>query len=155
MRVSLHRITGESIVRGRFIQEALLSSLDDAAAIVFGSPTFMGGPAAEFKAFADATSSRWSTQAWSGKVAAGFTVGGCANGDQGFTLGYLSILAAQHGMVWCGLDVPGDHPLNRLGTQVGLSAQEAAGHVTDEDQQAARHLGRRVAGFAARLGPAA
>ncbi|XUJ34422.1 flavodoxin family protein [Bradyrhizobium japonicum] len=57
----------------------------------------MGGPAAQFKAFADASSYRWSQQRWADKIAAGFTTGACAGGDQLHTLTYFTILAAQHG----------------------------------------------------------
>ena len=38
--------------------EAREAELDAADAIIFGSPTYMGGPAAQFKAFADASSDR-------------------------------------------------------------------------------------------------
>jgi hypothetical protein len=102
----------------------MLSLVDAADGIAFGTPTYMGGPSAQFKASADATSDRWSEQRWSNKVAAGFTTGSCANGDQGNTLTYFAVLAAQHGMVWCGLDIPGGcDPLgrNRLGSQLGLA----------------------------------
>ena len=56
------RITGDDIVSGRFQNETLLETIDRADAIAFGSPTYMGGPAAQFKAFADASSDRWSEQ---------------------------------------------------------------------------------------------
>ena len=35
-----------------------------AGAIVFGTPTYMGGPSWQFKKFADASSKPWFTQAW-------------------------------------------------------------------------------------------
>src|ERR1700712_2456220 len=44
-----------------------------ADAIVFGTPTYMGGPSWQFKKFADASSKPWFTQAWKNKLAAGFT----------------------------------------------------------------------------------
>jgi len=37
--------------------------------MAFGSPTYMGGPAAQFKAFADATGDRWAARTWANKVA--------------------------------------------------------------------------------------
>jgi multimeric flavodoxin WrbA len=123
--------------------------VDAADAVAFGSPTYMGGPAAQFKAFADASSERWEGQRWADKVAAGFTVGACANGDQGFTLAYFSILAAQHGMLWCGLDIPGGLDKagrNRLGAQVGLVALATEGEVDAADLATAQYLGRRLAG---------
>ncbi|MBR1089098.1 flavodoxin family protein [Bradyrhizobium manausense] len=117
--VALCRIAGHDILSGRFQNESLLETIDRAGAVAFGSPTYMGGPAAQFKAFADASSDRWSQQRWANKFAAGFTTGACASGDQLHTLTYFSILAAQHGMLWCGLDIPGgDDPSgrNRLGS---------------------------------------
>ena len=58
-----------------------LDLLDTADAIVFGSPTYMGSPAAEFKQFADASSKKWFTQSWKNKLAAGFTNSGSLSGD--------------------------------------------------------------------------
>src|SRR5690242_12708164 len=105
--VALCRITGDDIVSGHFQNERLFETIDRAHAVAFGSPTYMGGPAAQFKGFADASSYRRSQQRWADKIAAGFTTGACAGGDQLHTLTYFTILAAQHGMLWCGLDIPG------------------------------------------------
>ena len=108
----------------------------------------MGGPAAEFKAFADASSERWSKQQWAGKVAVGFTTGTCASGDQLHTLTYFSILAAQHGMLWCGVDIPGnENPdgLNRLGSQLGVATNLVAGSLPQGDLGTAEYLGARLA----------
>src|ERR1700761_6366413 len=69
--VTLCRITGEEIISGRFQNEWTMQIIDAAAGVAFGSPTYMGGPSAQFKAFADASSERWSAQAWAGKVAVG------------------------------------------------------------------------------------
>jgi multimeric flavodoxin WrbA len=120
---------------------------DAADGLALGSPTLMGGPAAQFKAFADATSDRWSRQQWASKVATGFTTGSCANGDQAHTLTYFTVLAAQHGMLWCSLDIPGgdQRGLNRLGSQVGLVSQAIDGILPESDLETARLLGRRLA----------
>lgn len=149
-----HRITGSEIIDGRFRNEAALKLVDSADAVVFGSPTYMGGPAAQFKAFADATGDRWAERSWAHKVAAGFTTGTCANGDQGHTLAYFAILAAQHGMIWCNLDIPGGYDprnRNRLGTQMGISSQPVEGSLPAEDLLTAQHLGKLVAALALRL----
>jgi multimeric flavodoxin WrbA len=154
VEVRTHRIAGADIVSGRFRKPEALDLVDAASGVIFGSPTFMGGPAAEFKAFADATSDRWSEQRWKDKIAAGFTTGTCPNGDQGHTLAYFTVLAAQHGMIWCNLDIPGGEDpsgRNRLGTQVGATSQTASGLVPAGDLLTAGHLGRRVALFVAKL----
>jgi len=154
VEVAEHRIVGTDIIDGRFRNEAALALVDKAAGVFFGSPTYMGGPAAEFKAFSDATSDRWSQGRWKDKVAAGFTTGNCPNGDQGNTLNYFTILAAQHGMLWCNLDIPGGEDpkgRNRLGSQVGVVSQVINGKVDAGDLKTATHLGYRVAMLVNRL----
>ena len=41
-------IHGRDIVEGRYDNPAVLSAVDGASAVVFGAPTFMGGPSAQF-----------------------------------------------------------------------------------------------------------
>ena len=144
----LHVIEGKHIVEGRYANDALLAELDSADAIIFGSPTYMGGPAAQFKAFADATAGRWFTQAWLGKLAAGFTVSASPSGDKLSTLQYFNIFAAQHGMNWINLgllpqlDPPGP---NRLGAFLGAIAQASTEAPGEVDLSTGRALGARVA----------
>lgn len=141
-------IRGEDIVNGRYKNESVLGALDTCDAMIFGCPTFMGGPSAQFKAFADASSDRWETQRWEGKLCAGFTVGSNPSGDQLATLQYFTVLGAQHGMLWVGMDIPGGYDpegRNRLGAQLGLVSQSSGTHVPDIDLVTARYLGARVA----------
>ncbi|WP_344831071.1 flavodoxin family protein [Nonomuraea dietziae] len=114
------------------LDDALWSSLDDADAIVFGAPTYMGSPSAGFKIFAEGTSAVLKDNLrWKDKVAAGFTNSGCMSGDKLNTLVDLVMLAAQHGMIWVGLAQPGGwsssggsvEDLNRLGSWLGAMAQ--------------------------------
>jgi NAD(P)H dehydrogenase (quinone) len=134
------------------------STLDEADAVIFGTPTYMAGPSAPFKAFLDATSGRWADQAWKDKLAAGFTNSAGLNGDKLATLQQLNLFAMQHGMVWVGLGLlPGNNTtagspedLNRLAAFVGAMAQSNADASAAEapgpsDQRTAEHLGRRVA----------
>jgi NAD(P)H dehydrogenase (quinone) len=134
------------------------STLDEADALIFGTPTYMAGPSAPFKAFLDATSPRWADQAWKDKLAAAFTNSAGLNGDKLATLQQLNLFAMQHGMVWVGLGLlPGDNTatgspedLNRLAGFVGAMAQSNADASAAEapgpsDQRTAEHLGRRVA----------
>jgi NAD(P)H dehydrogenase (quinone) len=65
------------------LSEESWQTLDRSDAIVFGTPTYMGGPSAQFKAFADASSKVWyANQGWEDKVAAGFTNSGGMSGDK-------------------------------------------------------------------------
>lgn len=141
-------IIGADISAGRFCNNLLLEQLDSAKAIVFGSPTYMGSVSAQFKAFADASSERWERQLWATKIAAGFTIGSNFSGDQLHTLQYLQVFANQHGMLWTGLDIPGNQNgggLNRLGAQSGLIAQSTDGLLHETDLLTANYLGQRVA----------
>lgn len=158
-RALLLPITGTDIVEGRFRNESLLAELDRADAIILGTPTYMAGPAAQFKAFADATGGIWFEQRWKNKLAAGFTHSGMPSGDKLGTLHYLTLFAAQHGMVWLGnaelpsamLGAAGD--LNRSGSYLGAMGSGADAQVHPGDLLTAEKLGRRVADFAHRLAP--
>ncbi|EHH3730730.1 TPA: flavodoxin family protein [Vibrio parahaemolyticus] len=144
-----HRIEGSEIIEGRFVKPNLMDELAECDAIIFGSPTYMGGVAAQFKAFADASSESWYHQKWANKVAAGFTSGGALNGDQSCSLQYLQTFAYQHGMMWVGLDKisnSGEQNLNRYGVQGGIVAQGGAdGQLHASDVATAEYLGKRVA----------
>lgn len=148
-------IEGRHIIEGRYQNPALLEQLDQADALAFGSPTYMGGPAAQFKAFADATSGpRYTQQLWAGKPAMGFTIGGNENGDQSATLGYFNILASQLGLLWVNLDQASKlnaSGLNRLGSHQGVVAQSIEGEPDPSDRATAVHLGRQLAALTLRL----
>ncbi len=139
------------------------SELDAAAAIVFGSPTYMGSASADMKRFMEATSGRWMAQKWADKLAAGFTNSGSQNGDKQNTLVSFLTLAAQHGMVWVNLNLlPGNNSskgsiddVNRLGGSLGAMAQSNVDEGPDvcppeADLETARRLGQRVAECALR-----
>lgn len=138
---------------------ALWAALDAADAIVFGAPTYMGSPSAVFKAFAERTSKVLADDMrWRDKIAAGFTTSGGMSGDKLNTLVDLAVLAAQHGMIWVGLDLPpgwststgsAEDP-NRIGSWLGAMAQANADQGPDvappaSDLRTAFRLGERVA----------
>src|SRR5271169_4260468 len=89
VKTNLIAINGDDIVKGRYQNESIFAQLDASDAIIFGSPTLMGGPAAQFKAFADATAGKWFGSAWRDKIASGFTVSGSPSGDKFSTLQYF------------------------------------------------------------------
>ena len=151
----LLRIEGADITQGRYHNTAVLQCIDQADAVIFGSPTFMGSVSAQFKAFADATAGEyWGKQLWADKIAAGFTVGTGYCGDTLHSLHYLQILAAQQGMLWAGLDLAGAVDAkapNRLGAQAGVIVRAVDGAVAECDLQTGFYLGQRVARLASRL----
>jgi NAD(P)H dehydrogenase (quinone) len=159
----LLRITGDQMNDGRWLDESLIDALDKADGIVFGSPTYMGGVAAQFKAFLDAMSAAWVAQRWKDKVAAGFTHSSSLSGDKQGTLLYLATNAAQHCMIWVGAgDLPSHYldqtdGVNRLGSFLGVMGQSpmmmAAGEATLDsgDRLTAEKFGQRIAAIANRL----
>lgn len=131
-KVAKHVAQGASAVEG--VSVKLMSvdalewrALDEADAIVFGSPTYMGSMSAPFKAFMDSTSRQWLMQRWKNKLSAGFANSGGLAGDKMNVLFQLHVFAMQHGMVWVGLpQLPsGTSPedINRMGTYMGLMTQ--------------------------------
>ena len=138
------------------------AALDAADAIIFGSPTYFGSVSAEMKRFLEGTVDRWiNGPRWKDKLAAGFTNSKTMSGDKLNTLFDLLAFAAQHGMIWVGLDLyPGWHTrgspaddLNRLGSWVGAMSQANSDEAADivppvSDLATGEHLGRRVAELA-------
>ena len=133
-----------------------------ADAIVFGSPTYMGGPSWQFKRFADASSKPWFGSKWKNKIAAGFTNSASMNGDKLSTLHYMITLSMQQGMVWIGTGMmPANskaatrNDVNWLGSFAGAMAQSPSDSSPEEgpppgDLETARLFGLRVAETAAR-----
>lgn len=157
VKTNLLAISGDDIVKGRYKNENVMATLNASDAIIFGSPTFMGGPAAQFKAFADASSESWYVQKWRDKLAAGFTVSGALSGDKLSTLQYFQTLAMEHGMVWIGLGEMPAQPngVNRLGSWIGAmgigGVASSDGMPNQEDLLTAEVLGKRVAAFASKM----
>ncbi|MGP6420976.1 flavodoxin family protein [Pseudomonas putida] len=138
--------------------------LHRADAIIFGAPTYMGSASAGFKHFMEASAAFYLAKPWRNKVAAGFTNSGSLCGDKLNTLLQMAVFAAQHSMIWVGLDLlPArsaagcfDGQLNRLGSALGAMSQSNVEQPPEqtpplEDRRTAAHLGERVAQVAQRL----
>ena len=133
-----------------------------ADAVVFGSPTYMGGPSWQFKKFADASSRPWYAEAWKDKLFAGFTNSAAMNGDKFATIAYLWQLAMQHGGLWIGLGLMPSNDSgatrnspNYVGGYAGALATSPADASSSEmaqgDLDTARALGERVTAAVARM----
>jgi NAD(P)H dehydrogenase (quinone) len=134
-----------------------------ADAIIYGSPTYMGGPAWQFQKFADASSKPWFSERWKGKLAAGFTNSASLNGDKFSTIAYVWTLSQQHGQLWIGTGLlpankkeSGPVDVNWTAGFGGALAVSPADASPDEaprsgDLETAKRLGRRAAEFAGRL----
>ncbi len=139
-------------------------ALNAADAIIFGSPTYMGGPSWQFKKFADTSSKPWFEEKWKNKIFGGFTNSASINGDKLNTLQYFILLAGQHGGVWVSLAIKPanvkaskrDDP-NRMGSYIAPMAQSdadaAPGQMSEGDLETARLYGVRVAEIASRFAP--
>ena len=139
------------------VPETAWAELAEAKGIIFGTPTYMGGPSWQFKKFADASSKPWLTRAWQDKIAAGFTNSASINGDKHSTIAYLITLAMQHGMLWASLGLKPSSTLasqrddvNWLGSYSGLMAQSPEDGSPEQgprpgDLETAKLFGKRIA----------
>lgn len=127
--------------------------LEASDAIIFGSPTYNGLVSARLKMFMEAsTKPAWLPQTWRNKIAAGFTNSGAMHGDKLNSLMSMALFAAQHGMIWVGLDLfpgRGRDEMNRVGGWLGAMAQsnDESPDLSpiESDLLTAAHLGQRVA----------
>ncbi|MBU3605789.1 flavodoxin family protein [Polynucleobacter sp. MWH-Creno-3A4] len=130
--------------------------LNDAHAIVFGSPTYMGSVSWQFKKFADASSKAWFTQQWKDKVFGGFTNSATMNGDKHSTLHYFFTLAMQHSGIWVGTGLMPSNAksakrddVNYVGSSAGAMmttpSDASADEVNSGDLETARLYGERIA----------
>ena len=142
------------------ITEEDWATLAAADAIIFGSPTYMGGPAWQFKRFADASSKPWFSQLWKDKIAGGFTNSATMNGDKASTIQYFMTFAMQHSMIWLGTGLmPSNskaatrNDINYVGGFSGALAVSPSDSSPDEgplpgDLETAKLFGARIAGYA-------
>lgn len=145
------------------LPEGAMEALAGVDAVIYGSPTYMGGPAWQFKKFADASSKSWFTQAWKDKIAGGFTNSASVNGDKAMTMSYLMTLAMQHSQIWVGTGLMpsnkkehGPADTNWTAGFSGALAVSPSDASPDEapragDLETARLYGARIAAMAARL----
>jgi NAD(P)H dehydrogenase (quinone) len=143
---------------------ANLDELDQADAIIFGCPTYMGNMSAEMKKFIEVAAKKWFTLAWKDKIAGAFTNSSSFSGDKLNTLIGLVINAMQHGMIYVGTGMfpsanrpedlqhpagPSPEALNRLGSFTGpMSASfqiPPPGAPLSGDLQTAELYGKRIA----------
>ena len=138
------------------LSEAQWASLDDADAIILGSPTYMGSVTRQFKKFADASSKAWFTQKWKDKVFGGFTNSATMNGDKHSTIHYFITLAMQHSGIWVGTGLMPSNSktakrddINFVGSFAGAMMQTPSDASIDEvvqgDLETARLYGERIA----------
>lgn len=158
-QAEIMEITGDQMDGGRWKDDAMMARIRASDAIIFGSPTYMGGETAVMKAFLETSfDPDWLQQLWKNKIAGGFTNSGSQNGDKLSTLMQFALTAFQHGMIWVGVaDFPGnnsskgtDEDFNRMGGWIGAMAQSNGDQSTElapplGDRATAERYGARIA----------
>jgi NAD(P)H dehydrogenase (quinone) len=157
-RVNVYRINDTGDLPGGVLEELGLAD-----AFIYGSPTYMGGPAWQFKKFADSSAKAFFARKWKDKLAAGFTNSASVNGDKYSTIQYFWTLSQQHGQVWIGTGLlPANMKTNApadvnwtagFAGALAVSPSDASPEEAPQsgDLETATLLGRRVAEFATRL----
>ncbi len=132
--------------------------LAEADAIILGSPTRYGSPAAQMRAFLDATGQLWAHGALIGKVGSAFTSTATQHGGQETTLLTMSTFFFHHGMLIAGVpysvaelsnmdEISGGSPYGAT-TLAGAKGDRA---VSANELAIARAQGKHVATIAAKL----
>ncbi|UCG65248.1 MAG: NAD(P)H:quinone oxidoreductase [Deltaproteobacteria bacterium] len=140
------------------IPTAKPSDLEDADAIIFGTPTRFGNMCAQMRNFLDQTGGLWAQGALIGKVGSVFTSTGTQHGGQETTLTSFHITLLHHGMVIVGLpysearqmtleEISGGSPYGAT----TIAGTDGSRMPSENELAMARFQGRHVADIAARL----
>jgi NAD(P)H dehydrogenase (quinone) len=132
------------------VAESRTEDLEWADAVLFGTPTRFGGPAAQLKSFIDSTGALWRSGRLADKVYSVFTASGTAHGGQESTILALANVFYH----WGGVIVPPGYtdPIQfQTGNPYGTSHVSGDGPPGDVVLEAARYQARRVVDMAAAL----
>jgi NAD(P)H dehydrogenase (quinone) len=131
---------------------ASVDKLEEADAIIFGSPTRFGMICAQMRNFLDQTGGVWARGGLVGKVGSVFTSTGTQHGGQETTLIGFIITLLHHGMIIVGVPYTETHQLYVAGISGGspygastISGPDRSLQPNDNELEIARFQGRRVA----------
>jgi NAD(P)H dehydrogenase (quinone) len=135
-----------------------VEELEQADAIIFGTPTRFGNMCGQMRQFLDATGGLWSRGALVGKVGSVFASSATQHGGQESTILSFIITLLHHGLVVVGLpysfqgqmrndEITGGSPYG-ASTIAGTQGERSP---TENELEAARFQGRHVAQIAAKL----
>jgi NAD(P)H dehydrogenase (quinone) len=139
------------------IPVAKVEELPDNDAIIFGTPTRYGMMASQMKAFLDATGGLWAKGALVDKIGSVFTSTSTQHGGQESTILNFHTALLHHGMLIAGLPYTfeGQSRMDEItgGSPYGASTIAGDGnrHPSENELEAARYQGRRVASLASKL----
>ncbi len=140
------------------VQTCTVDELDEASAIIFGTPTRFGNMCGQMRQFLDGTGKLWASGALIGKVGSVFVSTATQHGGQESTILSFHVTLLHHGMVVVGLpysfqgqmridEVSGGSPYG-ASTIAGGEGQRMPSR---NELEAARFQGRHVARIATRL----
>ncbi|MCK4846964.1 MAG: NAD(P)H:quinone oxidoreductase [Deltaproteobacteria bacterium] len=143
------------------IEVATLNDLEEADAIIFGTPTRFGNMCAQMRQFLDSTGGLWQKGALVGKVGSVFTSSNTQHGGQESTILSFHITLLHHGMLIAGLpytfdgqmrtdEITGGSPYG-ASTIAGIAGGDGSREPSKNELSAARFQGRHVATIAAKL----
>jgi NAD(P)H dehydrogenase (quinone) len=143
------------------LSNIMVCSLDDLAsadAILFGTPTRFGNMCGQMRQFLDSTGGLWAEGSLIGKVGSVFTSSNTQHGGQESTILSFYITLLHHGMIIAGLpySYKGQMRMDEItgGSPYGASTiagPEGDRMPSDNEIEAARFQGRRVASIAVKL----
>ena len=132
--------------------------LEDADAIIFGTPTRFGNMAAQMRNFLDQTGGLWMKGGLIGKVGSVFTSTGTQHGGQETTITSFHTTLLHHGMVIVGVPYSEQRLMNMEeitgGTPYGastLAGADGSRQPSQNELEIAKFQGRHVAEIAQKL----
>jgi NAD(P)H:quinone oxidoreductase type IV len=146
--------SGASVARASFahVPVAKPAQLEEADAIIFGTPTRFGNMAAQMRNFLDQTGGLWATGALVGKVGSAFTSTSSQHGGQETTLVSFHTTLLHHGMIIVGLPYTEQRLVNMTeisgGTAYGastLTGTDGSRQPSENELAIARFQGSHVA----------
>jgi NAD(P)H:quinone oxidoreductase type IV len=146
--------SGASVARASFahVPVAKPAQLEEADAIIFGTPTRFGNMAAQMRNFLDQTGGLWATGALVGKVGSAFTSTSSQHGGQETTLVSFHKTLLHHGMIIVGLPYTEQRLVNMTeisgGTAYGastLTGTDGSRQPSENELAIARFQGSHVA----------
>lgn len=140
------------------IEVATLNDLEEADAIIFGTPTRFGNMCAQMRQFLDSTGGLWQKGALVGKAGGVFTASNTQHGGQESTILSFHITLLHQGMVIVGLpytfdgqmrtdEITGGSPYGASTIAVGDGSREPS----ENELSLAKSQGRHIATIATKL----
>lgn len=140
------------------VQICTVDELEEASAIIFGTPTRFGNMCGQMRQFLDGTGKHWASGALIGKVGSVFTCSATQHGGQESTILSFHVTLLHQGMIIVGLpySFQGQTRIDEItgGSPYGaatISGGEGQRMPSPNELEAARFQGRHVAEIASRL----